>query len=196
MRLINFFILLFIIVSCKAQIVPVEDLVDYMDSDQSAADGTYFKDINDKLSKFYGHWQAVTSDGKQLDFYIEPKLIERSETGKKYDKLNIRYTIKENGVLLVDTTNLPDNAVEVISGGFFGTNKATYQIPYQGFSSACGQNGNLLLRIKGLEDAQMNYIYRVGGEIWSKDCPPGGVDQIMPMEHLTFTKDPVDVIED
>ncbi|GAA0871540.1 hypothetical protein GCM10009117_06860 [Gangjinia marincola] len=184
---------------CKAQnIVPVEDLSMYQDEEyEDFHDGKYFKDVNGKLSKFYGHWRATTSDGKVVDFYITPYVMSDNFTNGTYDKLRIRYTIKnQSGNILADTTDLPDENSYVIRGGFFGPNKVTYQIYYQGLEARCGQNGNIFLAVIGLESTQMKYYYSVAGSIYGSNCPPGGVDQVMPMEQLTFIKDPIDVFED
>ncbi|GAA0871537.1 hypothetical protein GCM10009117_06830 [Gangjinia marincola] len=197
MKTIKIIIIIILSISCKAQtIVPVENLHLYQDEENADfQEGKYFKDINGKLAKFYGHWQATATDGKVLDFYITPYL--KTNTNTTYDKIRIRYTIKDqNGNILADTTTLPEDDSEVIDRGFFGSNEATYQISYMGFEGGCGQNGNLFLAVVGLGDSQMNYYYSVYGEILSDNCPPGGVDQVMPMEQLTFTKDPIDVIED
>src|SRR5690606_13097731 len=61
--------------SCKAQIIAVEDFEDYPNE---LADGAYIKDINNVLGKYVGNWKG-TYNNRNYEFRII-KYTRESET--------------------------------------------------------------------------------------------------------------------
>ncbi len=182
LTLMKHLIFLFFIftISCKAQIIPVENGSDY-DSEHEFAEGTYFKDVNGLISEFYGHWKSVNApDGKQIDLYISP-YTKTDMLGIIYDGVVLKYTLKnDQGTIIYSTVNQTLDSPYVSRGGYFLNNKRTYSVFYQGEQSVCGQNGQLHFAIK--ENMNRNFMgfgYSVDGEQDIIYCP-NGAEQVMP----------------
>ena len=62
--IITIIVLIFTTISCKAQIILVENFEEY---NQELPDGAYVKDANNVLGKFVGTWKG-TYDNKSYEF--------------------------------------------------------------------------------------------------------------------------------
>ena len=166
-------------ISCKAQIIPIENTNEYED-EYEFAEGTYFKDVNGKLANFYGHWKSIDApDGKQLDVYIS-EYVETDIVGVIYDGVVLRYTLRDSsGDIIFSTENLPEDSPYVSSGGSFLSNKRSFSVYYQGEESSCGQNGLLYFAVYSTDNNKMGFGYSVEDERDIFNCPDG-VDQVMP----------------
>ncbi len=167
-------------ISCKAQIIPVENRTDY-DGEHEFAEGTYFKDVNGLISEFYGHWKSVNApDGKQIDLYISPYTY-TDMLGVQFDSVVLRYTLKDSlGSVIFSTVNLPQDSPYVSDGGYFINNKRTFSVFYQGEQSECGQNGQLHFAIKvNMNRNFMGFSYSVHDDRFGLNCPDN-VEQVMP----------------
>jgi hypothetical protein len=58
------------IMSCKAQIIPIEEHREYKENETEIPDGSYLKDVNDILPKFIGTWVG-SYDSKTYEFKME-----------------------------------------------------------------------------------------------------------------------------
>lgn len=178
--------LFLIALSCKAQIVPLEQKESFIHANHGTPEGTYFKDTNHLFDKYVGTWKG-TYNNKEYTFYIT-KHTTAKETYLKSteDEILVRYLITNpDGSIVEDTRNLPDNDGLVMTGKKFGPKFDYYNMSYDGRESLCGQNGTLTLRPK--EGNQMIlYIIQQGeylGGTWLADCPQGRVAS--PFPHIS-----------
>ena len=57
------------VLSCKAQVIPVQNSIGYLIIDTNIPDGTYLKDIDNLFDKFIGTWTG-TRNNKNYEFII------------------------------------------------------------------------------------------------------------------------------
>lgn len=186
-KLIGFVIILFTI-SCKSQsILPLENLVNYINTDTGIPSQiTYVKDINNILDKYVGNWKGNSSD-KSYFFQIE-KIVEQSEvTGIRYDMLVIKYKITsvKLGEVIVDNLNFPNNHFSVMSGWYLSKSGTNYVLIYQGFDYLCGDRGDVYISI-GQNLNSLQVTFRPKGKFAT--CTKKNVPQIMPLEQIYLTK--------
>ncbi|WBX77348.1 hypothetical protein PG911_03550 [Tenacibaculum ovolyticum] len=170
---------LFIIFSCKAQIIPVEDFENY---NQELPNGAYIKDINNLLNKYTGTWKG-TYNTKNYEFKIIKYTRVSEIRNLKFDKLLMRYEITaSNGTVIENTLNLPNTSNFIIRGSYL-SNKGSYVLNYVGFND-CGQNGTIFIRVNG---NTMDLFLSVDGEL-GLDCTTGAVEQVLPVNGIKLTK--------
>lgn len=89
--------------SCKAQIIPIEEDINYRTNEIEIPDGAYIKDVNNLLDKFIGTWTG-TFDNKSYEFGITKQTV--SFLGISIDRLIIKYVITDNvtNQVIVDTS--------------------------------------------------------------------------------------------
>lgn len=174
--------------SCKAQILPVENKINYINSENGIPKNiTYIKDVNNTLDKYVGIWKG-TYNNKNYEFRI---LKITNKPGRiTEDRLMMRYVISDsNGTIIEDTRALPDTSPYVIEGNYW--EKSSYFLYYIGKESLCGQIGHIII------DMQPNSNNKVMGLLFLpqkeslpsvKDCPNGPATQIMPINNLILTK--------
>ena len=56
--------------SCKAQIIPIEEQINYMNNEIEIPDGAYIKDVNNLFNKYVGIWIG-THNNKTFELHIE-----------------------------------------------------------------------------------------------------------------------------
>lgn len=169
--------------SCKAQIIPVEDYINYPND---IPDGAYIKDVNNLLDKFLGSWTGVNNN-KSYEFDITK--VANSFLGITIDQLLIRYRIIDNitNQVIADTTTLPNDDPLIIKGDYLDANGKVYHSDYLGFKSECGQNGYITMGVIN-NGTQMNFGLSVKGEIFDmNNCPNGPAEQVIP-ETIILTK--------
>ena len=166
--------------SCKAQIIPIENEINNRNNEIEVPDGTYYKDVNNLFDKYLGTWIG-TSNGKIYEFIVEKITYQSDIRPLNRDELLIRYKITNNTLnqVLVDTTTLPDSSPLVIEGNYLDINRETYHLDYYGFDAKCGQNGYISIAVINNE-TQMNLSYSVNGEMALEECPNGQAEQIIP----------------
>lgn len=170
--------------SCKAQIVPIEKMVDYIDEGNGVPENTtYIKDVNNLLDKFVGVWKG-SADGKTFELRIV-KYTEDSY-GIKEDLLLMRHIIKNsNGTVIKNTTTLANSNVLVSSGNYLEKN-GTYVLNYVSDDEKCGQTGDIFINVTS---NQMLFSYNKDFGLNDPDeCPNGKVPQIFPKVQFTLTK--------
>lgn len=173
---------------CSAQqIIPLEDFLNYRDNEIEVADGTYFKDVNGLLNKYVGTWKGSWNN-KNYEFIVEKYYTEAEKTYLKYDKLRIRYKVfNGNGVLIEDTTSLPDDSNYVLMGLYL--DESGYVLFYQGKESLCGQKGNVFISVFGANNGKMQlFLYPDSEFIDSETCPNGEATQVLPTDSIELLK--------
>lgn len=190
------FIVLIVIISynCKAQerpiaelenIIPVENEIIYNNNGTEVPDNTYFKDINNLFNKYIGVWTG-SHNNKNYEIITTEYLYNSSIRPLKRDKLIIKYKITDNnGNIVIDTTNLPDDDVLVIEGDYLDENEETYHLYYIGENYKCGQNGYITMAVVN-NGTQLNFGLSVEGEM-TQSCQTGPAEQIFP-ELMTLNK--------
>ncbi len=187
---IKTFAILFLLLSygCKAQVLPVENVVNYVNSKNGIPKNiTSIKDVNHLLDKFIGTWKG-TYDGKNYEFKV---LKITANLGRlTEEKLVMRYLItSSSGTIIEDTRALPDSSPYVIKGDYL--EKDTYFLTYTGKNAKCGQSGTILINfLKGNNNnTKMSLFLAPDSIILSEtSCPNGGAKQIMPLDQIAFTK--------
>jgi hypothetical protein len=168
------------IISCKAQIIAVEDFKDYPNE---LPDGAYIKDVNNVLSKFVGTWKGVY-DNKNFEFKITKYTRVSEIRPLKFEKLLMRYKITDNlGNIIVNTLDLANDHKYIIRGDYLAKT-GSYVLSYLGLNGKCGQNGSVFISANG---NKLNLGLYVDGEL-SLDCTTGPVEQILPTTGIVLTK--------
>jgi hypothetical protein len=188
-KLIIFSFLILTVLSCKAQILPIENLIDYIEAEDTGIPEniTYIKDVNNLLDKYIGTWIG-SYDNKTYEFIIVK--VTRDLYGTMEDKLEMRYKITDtNGAVIENTTFLPDDSPFIIKGSYLART-AFYVLTYIGQEADCGQHGDLFIAVGYHND---NNIMKaslsvIGDLILASDCPNGEAEQILPTEQFTLTK--------
>ena len=94
--------------------------------------------------------------------------------------------MKINGIVIEDTTTLPDDSVYVIEGRYLAKT-GSYVLNYIGRDSNCGQNGNIFMGVlSGTRGTKMQLFLYPDGK--TSDCTKQGETQILPTEVITLTK--------
>lgn len=170
--------------SCKAQIIPIEEHKNYLNNEIEIPDGAYIKDVNHLLDKFVGVWKG-TYNNKNYEFRITQ--FTDSFLGISVDELLMRYKITSlNGTIIEDTTTLPNDAVHVIEGDYLDKSKFTYVLNYIGKNSKCGQHGDVFISVYGVNNTKMQLFLHVYGE--TVDCITGDTEQILPLDQMDLVK--------
>lgn len=171
--------LVFSTLSCKAQIIPIQNEINNRNNEIEVPNGTYYKDVNNLFDKYIGTWIG-TSNNKNYEFIVSKTLYQSEVRPLSRDILILKYRIIDNtnNQVILDTSILPDTSPLVIDGNYLDTNGETYHLDYWGVEGMCGQNGYISIAVINNE-TQMNLSYSVNGEM-SSDCPNGQSEQIMP----------------
>jgi hypothetical protein len=177
----SIFITLFFIsaLSCKAQIVPIEKVIEYIDANKSYPKGTnYIKDVNNLLDKYTGTWKG-TLDGINYEIQVfkattAPRII-------KTDRLFIKmYITKTDGTVLEDTRTLPIENPLVIQGDYL--NGLVYNLRYYGRDFKCGQSGDVFIQVVDNSNGKQLRVSASWDHISlaKEDCPSGRTKLILP----------------
>ncbi|MEH1007812.1 DUF6705 family protein [Winogradskyella sp. ECml5-4] len=177
--------------NCKAQVISLEEANTYfLSEDEGLPDHiTGVKDINNTLDEFLGVW---TLDYNSKHYELTITKFESMLATIKIDILLIKHKITDNnGVVLDDTTNLPNKSPSVMNGQFFLNDNESYLVSYLGPNTKCGQFGDVVINIDNdsLGGNEMLFHLSPGHDtITSNDCNapltfPFPVDTF-----LTFTK--------
>lgn len=181
------------ILSCKAQIVPVEQVVNNFDNVEEGVT-THIKDVNNVLDNYVGSWIG-SYNGKDYTFVITEKTIVFDEEYNIYaDVLIMKHKIVDESALTIieDTTILPDEDAHSI-GLHFKLNSSgglTYILDYGGNHSDCGQLGEIYITLFN-NNQQLHLILLPDNDtIYNFDeaCPNGIAEQLMPTDLVVLTK--------
>lgn len=172
--------------SCKAQILPIEKLIDYISQGQGAPEGTtYIKDINNLRDRFAGVWK-----GSYNNYNYEIRIVKRTRHFiLDHDQILIRYKItKMNGEIIEDTSALSDDSPYVISSRYL--RKLTYVMTYEGRESKCGQRGELFITPQKTTNYKTMKLFLAPDQdfILQSECPNGSAKQVFPLQQMELTK--------
>ena len=167
------------------QIVPLERLNEYRDSDVEIQEGTYFKDVNGLLNKYIGTWKGIY-DKKIYTFTIIK--TKRDFLGISKDKLLVRYLIASPfGPVIEDTRYLPDDNALVIEGDYISRSKGYYVLNYFGKNSVCGQFGVVFISTSA-DNKQLKLFLSPDKDIIDGAKCSKVADQILPTKSMFLTK--------
>ena len=173
--------------SCKAQILPLEDVLKYIDAGNGIPKNiTYIKDVNNVLDKYVGTWKG-TYNNRSYEFRIVKVTNKPGRITE--DRLLMRYVISDvNGTIVEDTRALPETSPYVVEGDYY--DRDVYFLYYGGKESLCGQIGHIIIDIQpNSNNNKMRLFFAQQQEILSlKDCPNGSATQIMPLTNLILDK--------
>jgi len=192
MKKIPFLIFISIITySCKAQIVPVENLYEYLEAEEGVPEGTtYIKDVNNLFDEFLGTW-LLQNDNKNYTFIIN-KTTKTFSSGTLKDLLVIKYKIEDlDGTILYDTTLLPDDDLKNMQGRYFLEGGDTYLATFFGPNFNCGEYADIIMYIDGssLSGNQLVFHLRPNPKIVApSECNESWEWSFPKTTYLTFTK--------
>ncbi|MDA9339701.1 hypothetical protein N9Q68_01885 [Polaribacter sp.] len=162
--------------SCRAQIIAVEDFENY---NQDLEDGAYIKDINNVLDKYVGTWKGTYS-GKNYEFKVIKVTKDNVNLKYKHDKLLMRYKITDSSNnIIVNTLDLPNGDIYIVRGSYLRNDGGGYVLDYQGLDAECGQNGTIYISVSDATNEIMKLGFLVDGEM-GLDCTAGGTAQVLP----------------
>ena len=173
--------------SCKAQIIPIENYINYIDAENGIPDNTtHIKDVNNLLNKFVGTWVG-TYDSKSFEFQITK--VTQTSYGVMEDLLVVKHKItNSSGIVLEDTINGNDTSIG-ISSNYLARNGA-YVLIYTGTEADCGQFGDIYISV-GWNNSNNNMRLGLspGRDIVTEECPNGIATQIFPVDDgMTLVK--------
>lgn len=178
--------------ACKAQILPLENLINYIDEGEGIPEGTtYIKDVNNLLDQYVGTWSG-SYDNKNYTFIIVPYTDVRHNGQLSEDILRVYYKITTaNGTIIEDTTSfmtglVPQNEEYLIINGYY-IESNYYVLTYVGRDGNCGQAGDVFISA-GWDNNPNKMKLSMEPE---SDMVPGGCDEIthiIPTEQITLLK--------
>lgn len=179
-----FCFIIFSIISCKAQILPLNTYLD------DIPNNAYVKDLNNELSAYVGTYEA-NFDNKKITLYFtkqENKLEKRVKKNFYRDVIIVKYVIKTtSGTVLQDTKNNNITMNELYSIGTRPSNNELY-LSYSGTNCMVGWG---MVILKKLNANQLSWYYRPNSIIIDDNtCPPGtDLTIYLPeVKDLIFTK--------
>lgn len=181
--------LLFISISCKAQIVSLETMAQCSNNPQTCPDATYLKDINNSLDKYIGTWKG-NYNGKIYEFQFVKQLNFGIEDDYRWDRLVGRLRITEaNGNILYNTFTETDNDKTDFFGRNFQPDLKAYIVYFHGPSTGCVEYGDVYLIIRPATPNQMSIIMIPNNDTTEEgSCPPDFQPTIPYKKTINLTK--------
>lgn len=177
------FILCFLttVLSCKAQILPIENLKNYLEIGEGIPENTtYIKDVNNLLNKYEGIWIGNHSN-KIFELHIEKET--QISDGVAEDLLLIRYKVIDtsNNIIYNNLDVYDDTDVSIIRGYYLSTK--AYVLNYPNPNAPCGLHGEIFISVSEDNLNQMKLILVEDSEmVNTSDCPNGTLEQDFPTE--------------
>lgn len=179
--------LILLSISCKAQIIPVEQVVDNYGNVEDNI--TYIKDVNNVLDDYVGTWKGTQNDIDYTFMITERTIVFDEEYNVNQDVLIMKHLIVNSTTLEIieDTTLISDEDVHSEGGLFrrYSSGGLTYMFYYGGNNYSCGQNGEVNITLKS-SNSQM-YL-RLNARNKMDDCTTGFAEQVLPTEDVLLTK--------
>lgn len=159
-------------ISCKSQIVSLEQAAQCRENPNCSLNYNYVKDINNTLNKYIGTWKGF-HNGKVYEMKFNKSLYD--DMGMKKDEITGRLRITTNGNLSIsifDNFNEPDDTKTRFSGLGLTTDLQGYRMIFAGpVPSGCINHGTISLRIDPSTPNQMKVKYWSYNDIVVGDCP-------------------------
>ncbi|WP_417195245.1 DUF6705 family protein [Bizionia sp.] len=176
-------------ISCKAQIIPVEQVVDNFENVEEGLT-TYIKDVNNVLDAYVGTWTG-TENGKDYTFIItENTIVFDEQYNINADVLIMKHLIVESNTLrVIEDTRLVSDENAPCEGAFFrqfSGSGLSYAFFYDGEDYFCGQNGEVYVTLKN-NNTQMFLKLGANHEKYSQ-CQTGWAHQVLPENGILLTK--------
>lgn len=166
--------------NCKAQIIPVENKLIYIDEGNGMPEGSYFKDLNNLFDKYIGTWKG-TYDNKNYIFYVAKSLKSNEVFAEDY--LTVHYLITTiSGSVLEDSKR----DLNPMRGDYFSEKADYYNVRYAG-KKDCGQYGTFYLRPKSTTSMYVNFIPE-NILLNLNECPNGRAIIHLPSKGMYVTK--------
>ncbi|WP_166924645.1 DUF6705 family protein [Flavobacterium poyangense] len=178
--------LIIITLSCKGQqIIPLEKLIEYRDTEADIVDGTYLKDINGLLDKYLGTWKGNYDNINYTFIFTKNKSEIR---GLFIDQLYVRYLITTTtGNVIEDTRSLPNADVLIIKGDYISKSLGYYVLNYFGKNTECGQSGEVFISTTKDNKQMKLFLAAYQGIIDGSKCPKV-TEQILPTKSMFLSK--------
>ncbi|MBP6756203.1 MAG: hypothetical protein KA210_08635 [Bacteroidia bacterium] len=180
-------LIIFSNLSCKAQILPIENEINYIGTGISMPDNiNYIKDVNNLRSRYIGNWKGVYN-GKNYQLIINRRTGNYNEINE--DGLVIKYLITDlNGSIIEDIRSLPDNSPYVLKSRYL--RNMTYVMVYVGRESKCGQRGELFITPQKATNYSTMKLFLAPSQdfILQSECPNGSAKQLFPLQQMELTK--------
>ncbi|SDM38051.1 DUF6705 family protein [Chryseobacterium taihuense] len=160
-------------ISCKSQIVSLEQAAQCRDTPNCSMNYDYAKDLNNTLNKYIGTWKG-TYNGRVYEMKFNKSLYE-DFIGTKSDEIKGRLRITTTGNLslsIFDNFNEPDDTKTRFSGLGLTTDLQGYRMIFAGpVPEGCINHGTISLRIDLSTPNQMKVKYWSYNDIVVGDCP-------------------------
>lgn len=177
-------IFLFPMISCKSQIISLEQAVIYEQQTGSIPQSTtYIKDVNNSLNKYIGIWKGDLN-GKTYEF----NFIKKENVGGfdvNWDFLVGRLKVSDsNGNITYDTSNEQDDLKTKFKGINFQSDLKAYKMYFVGNSVGCAEYGYVYLRIQPSTPLQMTILMLSDNDIVEEGKCPINFQPTIPYEQL------------
>lgn len=177
-------------ISCKSQIVSLEQAAQCRDNPNCSMNYNYAKDLNNTLDKYVGVWKGIHNGTTyEMKFNI---ILYEDFIGIKSDEIKGRLRITVSGnvpLTLFDNFNEPDDAKTHFSGLGLTTDLQGYRMIFAGpVPKGCINHGTASLRVNPSNPNQMTIKYWSYNDIVVGDCP-GNFSQTFPeQQEIILTK--------
>lgn len=176
--------------SCKSQIISLEDAYQCQEDPNCPRNYKYVKDINNTLSNYVGTWKG-TYNGKVYEMKFNKSLYENF-MGFKRDEITGRLRITTTGnspIIVFDNFSEPDDKKTRFSGLGLASNLQSYEMYFGGpFTSGCINRGSIFLKIEPSTPNQMKIKYYSARDIVVGDCPSTFSQTFPEQQEIILTK--------
>lgn len=184
MKNLFLFILLYVSVSCKAQVYPLRT---YTEVPANA----YIKDLNNELVPYEGTWKG-TWNGKTIFIYLKSvkNYFTHLENKPYYNDILIgKFKVQDSGgTILFDNSNLSNEYAKIIGSRFFSVPNTRYTLNYID-SDLCNTSGNISINFTDNTKTQLNWTLTFRSNMITTDCQyyNTGIPEVLPKE-IILTK--------
>lgn len=159
-------------ISCKSQIISLEEAAQCQADPNCPISYNYVKDINNTLDKYIGTWKGLYN-GKTYEMKFNKSLYD--DMGMKRDRIKGRLRITTTGNLpltIFDNFNEPDDAKTHFSGLGLTDDLQRYTLVFAGpVPEGCINHGTVSLRINPSTPNEMKIKYWSYNDIVVGECP-------------------------
>jgi len=190
---ITLFAIFLLFVSCKAQIIPVEQVIGNYDMVEEGQTN-YIKDINNVLDDYVGTWIGNYNNKNYTFIITKTTIIFDEKYNIDADILLMKHLIAGSTTsdIIEDTTLLSDK--DAHSSGLyfdrFSSGGLSYVFDYGGDYYDCGRMGEVVVTL--FNDKTQMYLIMIQGHDtvvnYDEECPGGEVEQVLPTERIALTK--------